>query len=41
MKTRNEKDQQEKRARLDALLFKGATPAKAFVGPKIPPMQDE
>lgn len=48
MKERNEKDQLEKyvvnpskRARLDALLFNGATPAKAFVGPKIPPMQGE
>lgn len=48
MKTRNEKTQREKntphptkRARLDALLFNGATPAQAFAGPKLPPLQGE
>ena len=41
MKERKEKDHQEKRARLDTLLFNGATPAKAFVMPKIPPLQGE
>ena len=48
MKTRSDKAPLEtnavnplKRARLDALLFNGATPGMAFVGPKIPPMQGE
>ncbi|HEV7670666.1 MAG TPA: hypothetical protein VGS22_19275 [Thermoanaerobaculia bacterium] len=48
MNTRNERDRNEKtvanpskRARLDVLLFNGAAPAQAFIGPKLPPMQGE
>ena len=47
MKKRSEKDPQEKRARLDALLFNGVNVATtlvavtAFQGSKIPPWQGE